>query len=156
MPSFICQTPAVIAQTERLLWSFEHWTGRSLLNIPDKNPAILAAALFASPSVVVSHGTEADPIFNYANQQALDLWELDWDSFTRMPSKQSVEPDLLDERQQMLAQIKDGGCYDGYEGIRISKSGKRFSIKNVTIWKVIDAQGIVYGQAATFADWTFL
>ncbi len=36
---------------------------------------------------MVSHGTESDPIFNYGNRKALELWELSWDDFIEMPSK---------------------------------------------------------------------
>jgi hypothetical protein len=40
--------------------------------------------------------------------------------------------------------------------VRISTSGRRFVILNVTIWNVVDADGATAGQAATFADWRFL
>ncbi|NJM47646.1 MAG: MEKHLA domain-containing protein [Alkalinema sp. RU_4_3] len=156
----IYQTPAVLAQTERLLWSFEHWTGRSLLpgleKISEKTPVMWAQALFNAQFVVVSHGVEADPIFNYANQTALDLWELDWSAFTQMPSRLSAEETFRADRAQMLAQIAEGGFFDGYSGIRISSQGRRFSIENVTIWKVIDPQGHSHGQAATFEQWVYL
>ncbi len=40
---------------------------------------------------VVSHGTESDPIFNYANPTALKLFEMDFESFTQLPSRKSAE-----------------------------------------------------------------
>lgn len=72
MTSQIWTFPSVIAWSQQLLDSFHHWTSRDLLirsgSIEDQ-----AQALFAAPFVVVSHGTEPDPILNYGNQTALDL-----------------------------------------------------------------------------------
>jgi hypothetical protein len=157
MPSSIYQTPAILAQTERLLWSFEHWTGRSLLKkTTEKAPAMWAQALFNAQFVVLSHDVEADPIFNYANQSALDLWELDWSTFTRMPSRLSAEANLQADRAVMMAQIEARGFCTGYSGVRISSRGRRFLIEDVTIWNVIDAEGYFHGQAATFERWVYL
>jgi hypothetical protein len=47
----------------------------------------LAEALYYSSSCIVSHGTEKDPVFNYANRAAQELWGMDWEQFTRMPSR---------------------------------------------------------------------
>jgi hypothetical protein len=160
MSSSIPQTPAVLTQTERLLWSFAHWTGRSLLpgveKTPEKTPAMWAQALLNAQFVVLSHGVEADPIFNYANQTALDLWELDWDAFTQMPSRLSAEANLQADRAVMMAQIEARGFCTGYSGVRISSQGRRFLIEDVTIWNVIDRAGHFHGQAATFERWVYL
>lgn len=59
--------------------SLKHWTGRDLVP-PDLDDS-RAAAVFDAPFAVVSHGTEADPVFNYANRTALQLFEMDWDAF---------------------------------------------------------------------------
>jgi hypothetical protein len=100
-PKFPWKNSQVIQHSQRLLKSFQHWTGRSLLNRSTLNLSEnllaerlerLAQDLFEAPFVVVSHGMESDPIFNYGNRQALDLWELDWQSFTQMPSRQSAAP----------------------------------------------------------------
>jgi hypothetical protein len=69
---FVWQQQEVICQSQRLMYSFEYWTGNALLDITG-TPAEIAQALFTAPFVVVSHGTQADPIFNYGNQQALTL-----------------------------------------------------------------------------------
>ena len=51
-----------------------------------------AHQLFHAPFAVVSHDTASDPIFNYANLKALELFELNWEEFTRLPSRLSAEP----------------------------------------------------------------
>lgn len=115
----------------------------------------LAEKLFEAPFVVVSHGTEADPIFNYGNRQALALWELDWQSFTRMPSRQSATPAERAARAKFLAEAKREGCTQNYRGIRTSSTGKQFWIENVILWNVLDEQQHLCGQAAMFDQWQF-
>jgi MEKHLA domain len=153
----------VIQHSQRLLKSFQHWTGRSLLDSPTLNPLAfsekslerLAQELFEAPFVVVSHGMEADPIFNYGNQQASALWELDWQSFTRMRSRQSAAPIEQEAREKLLAEAKQEGYIKNYRGIRTSSTGKQFWIENVTLWNVLDEQQQACGQAATFTQWQF-
>ncbi|MGA7932521.1 MAG: MEKHLA domain-containing protein, partial [Kovacikia sp.] len=112
--------------------------------------------LFEAPFVVVSHGTEADPILNYGNQRALELWEMGWEQFTQTPSRQTAEPVEQQERARLLEQARSKGYVDDYRGIRISASGRRFWIQNVVIWDVLDERNIRCGQAATFDRWEFV
>jgi hypothetical protein len=147
------QTAATILHTQSLLASFHHWFGRELL--PDRNtdPAIAARQLFCAPFAVLSHGTEPDPILNYGNQTALDLWEMGWSEFAQMPSRLTAEPDLREGRSQLLAQAAQQGYLTDYKGVRISKTGRRFLIERAIIWRVFDRAGTVCGQAATFDLW---
>ena len=145
----------MVTWSQLLLDSFRHWTGRDLL-IRTGTPDAQAQALFAAPFVVVSHGAEADPLLNYGNQQALDLWELSWAQLTSTPSRLTAEPMNRDERARMLAVAEEQGYYSGYRGIRISSTGKRFLVEDATVWNVVDGQGIRVGQAATFARWTMV
>jgi hypothetical protein len=147
------QDPAVIRHSRRLAHSFRHWTGNLLMDVP---PGDLARSLFTAPFALVSHGTEADPIFNYGNQQALDLWELDWQTFTRMPSRQSAVPMEQEARSQLLAEAKEKGYISDYRGIRISSTGRQFWIENVILWDVLDEHQQTIGQAATFSQWQFI
>jgi MEKHLA domain len=146
--------PTVIRHSQRLLRSFQHWTGRSLmLDQPLENSA---QALYEAPFVLVSHGTEADPIFNYGNRQALELWELDWQTFTRLPSRRSVAPTEHEDRERLLQEAKAKGYISNYRGIRISSTGRQFWIENVILWDVLDEQQQPCGQAATFDRWRFI
>ena len=113
-------------------------------------------ALFEAPIAVVSHGTEDDPVFNYANLKALELFGVDWQEFTQMPSRLSAEPVNRDERQRLLQQVSEYGYIDDYQGVRISKQGKRFLISNAVVWNLLDDNNIYQGQAACFRDYKFL
>ena len=65
-------------------------TGRDLLDYPHANSDDAAAA-FEAPFALVSHDQADDPIFTYANQTALTLFEMDWAAFTHLPSRLSAE-----------------------------------------------------------------
>ena len=145
----------VIRHTQRLLHSFYHWTG-SLLLTNDGEQTALSQALFEAPFVVVSHGTETDPILNYGNRQALNLWRMEWEQFTQTPSRLTAEPMERADRDRLLHQAKVNGFINDYQGVRICSTGQRFSIHNVILWNVLDERGACCGQAATFDHWTFL
>lgn len=147
--------PDVIIHSQRLLRSFEHWTGQSLLDGPVLNhdPRDQAEALFKAPFAVVSHGTQADPVFNYGNQMALDLWEFDWETFTQLPSRRSAEAVAQAERDRLLAEARQKGYIRNYQGVRISRTGQRFWIEQVILWEILDEGGQYRGQAATFKTW---
>ena len=150
----IYATPDIVRHCQLLLDSYYTCTGKQLIS--RATPKEDAQQLKDIDFVVVSHGTQIDPIFNYANQPALDLWEMNWSTFTSLPSRYSAEPIRRDLREKMLEEAKEKGYFDGYEGVRISSSGKRFMIKNALIWNLVDENGQPYGQAATFSEIEYL
>lgn len=147
------QQEAMILHSQRLLHSFEYWTGYALIDT-NAPPILVAQRLFEASFVLVSHGTESEPIFNYGNLKALELWQLDWEAFTNLPSRCSAEPVEQSERERMLAQAKNQGFISKYRGIRISSTGERFKIEDGIIWNVLDEEQRPCGQAATFNRWT--
>lgn len=134
--------------------SYLQLLGKDLL--PDANDENFARKLFHAPFAVVSHDTGADPVFNYANLKALQLFEFEWDEFIRLPSRLSVEPVNQAERGRLMAAVTEIGYIDNYEGVRISKTGKRFLISHAVVWNLRDRTGCYQGQAACFAQWTLL
>jgi hypothetical protein len=151
---FPWQQDVVIRHSQLLLHSFKHWTGRSLLDVSGSQEEI-AQQLFEAPFVLVSHGTETDPIFNYGNRKALELWELDWEEFTRMPSRKTAEPMVQEERDRLLAEAATNG-FSTFSGVRISSTGERFKIEDGILWNVIDDQNQRCGQAAVYSKCTFI
>jgi len=151
----IWQRPWVIEWTQYVLDSYARLVKKELTP-REGTPQKQAERLFTSPFVVASHGLQEDPILNYGNQTALDLWEMDWDQFTQTPSRLTAEPMNRDERARMLEEAKTFGYISNYQGIRISRSGKRFLVEQATVWNLQKPDGTPLGQAATFSDWTFL
>lgn len=142
----------MIEHVQLLLDSFARLLGRELVSRAG-SAAEQAERLLRAPFVVVSHGTEADPILNYGNAAALALWEMTCEEFRRTPSRLTAEPVHRDERARLLERTRRDGFVDDYSGIRISKSGKRFRIERAIVWNLADAAGTPRGQAATFDRW---
>lgn len=145
----------ISAQTKLLCDSFQHFVGRPLVETTNTEQTLIEC-LFNAPFVVVSHGLEHDPILNYGNATALALWEMTWAELTATPSRLTAEPSNQEARASAMAQVKKVGYTEGYSAVRISKSGRRFEIKNTVIWNLNNEEGLYKGQAATFADWSFL
>lgn len=147
--------PQIIDWTEILLDSFERLLGYKLISRPgDKQEQ--AAALFNANFAVVSHGIEADPILNYGNQTALNLWGINWVNFTQTPSRLTAEPINRTERSAMLQQVQTQGYVDNYYGVRIASNGQKFKIEQAIIWNLEDSSSNKCGQAATFAHWQMI
>ena len=146
---------SIISHIELLLKSYYRWTGKNIADfkgLPEENAELVINAPFA----LVSHDTADDPVFNFGNKTALELFELDWDSFTRLHSRKSAEPVNREERAEILRRVTENGFIDDYCGIRISSTGKRFMITNATVWNVVDDDGLYKGQAAFFDKWEYL
>jgi hypothetical protein len=93
--------------------SYAHFTGRKLIGDHDSD-AELAQALDEAPFVLVSHGTEADPVLNYGNATALALWEMSWAEFTQTPSRLTAEAPNREERARLLAAVTAHGFINDY------------------------------------------
>ena len=145
--------PPIVEWTQLLLDSYRHWIGKDLI---DRTATIQQQArmLFEVSFVVVSHGVEQDPILNYGNQTALDLWETSWKEFIKTPSRLTAEAGDQIERERMLERARVEGYFRGYRGVRISSTGSRFLVEHAVIWNVIDPTGNLIGQAATFSHWS--
>ncbi|MBF2065727.1 MAG: MEKHLA domain-containing protein [Calothrix sp. C42_A2020_038] len=149
------QQEVIIRHTQHLLHSYQHWTGESLFDL-SMAPLDLSQVLFHAPFIVVSHGMETNPIFNYANQKALELWELEWNQFIQMPSCQTVEQTEREDRQKLLEETEKKGFTDKCSGVRVSSTGKKFYIENIKLWNVLDENQQRCGQAAMFYQWQYI
>lgn len=143
----------ILSWVNLVLTSYAHWTGEELLT---RSGTIREQAqqVFSAPFVLASHGVEPDPILNYGNAQALELWEMTWQEFVSTPSRMTAEPMNQAERAQMLQEAATQGLIRNYRGVRISRTGKRFLVEQAIVWNVIDQYHNKVGQAATFSAWT--
>ena len=154
--SYPDQSNAYLAEHIDLLErSYFQLLGESLL-ANRKEGESLAEQLFYAPFILLSHDISADPLFNYANKAALELFEIEWQQLIRTPSRLSAEPVNQEQRERLLAQVSKSGFISNYQGIRISQTGKRFRIKNAVVWNLFDRKGEYQGQAACFSDWQLL
>lgn len=143
-----------VVWTQELLNSYRRFVGSDL--IARENPERDSQQLFQVPFVVVSHGTETDPLLNYGNEAALALWQMPLARFLGTPSRQTAEPVHRDERADLLRRTREHGFIDDYSGIRITSTGVRFKIHRATVWNVVNDQNAYIGQAAAFSEWTMM
>ncbi len=135
----------------------------------------VAKALWEAPFPVLSHdtgesetpqegendtpttATATGPVFVYANQAALDLFEAEWDELIGTPSTKSAEPidDIQQDRSAVLNKVLEKGAVDDYTGNRISFKGTKFKILKATLFNVEAPSGDRVGQAAVIKSWEF-
>ncbi len=137
-------------QSALICSSYAHWTGRLLLQ--DKTGDV-AHRLFEADFAVLSHDTRPEPVFNYANRAAMQLFGMSWDEITQLASRHSAEPMLQAERAGFLERVAAYGYVDDYSGIRIARDGSKFMIENATVWNLVDGDGGFCGQAALIPQW---
>lgn len=147
-------SPRAVERVRVYLDSYRRFVGHELL--PRVDAESDARALFEAPFVAVAHGVESDPIFDYGNRRALALWEFSWDEFVALPSRFSAEEAAREERERLLAEVRERGFAAGYSGIRATRSGRRFRILDVTVWNLVDAEGARVGQGASYERFEWL
>lgn len=147
-------TPAKQQLAACILRSHERAFGRPLL--PGSDNAHAAQNLFSADTVVLAHNGSADPCLIYANAAALQLWERRWAEMIGMPSRLTAEPQERADRARMLASALQQHASEGYSGVRISQSGRRFRIHNARLWTLWGPGDQPCGQAAAFSDWWWL
>lgn len=109
-----------------------------------------------APFGLLAHDAGADPLFTYANTVAQRCFEYSWDEFVGLRSRLSAEADRQEDRERLLAAVREHGFVEGHRGLRIAKSGRRFWIEEVLMWNLVDEHGRRTGQAALFPKWTYL
>ena len=143
-------TPSLI---RLIIDSHRRIVGRSLAD-PQLAPAAQADWLDTdAPFGLLAHDTRPDPCFIYANLAALSCFEYPDDELIGLPSRLTAAPPDRDERQRLLDAVARDGFVDGYRGLRIAKSGRRFWIEDVTVWMLVDAASVTHGQAAAYRRW---
>ncbi|ADE13068.1 MEKHLA domain-containing protein [Sideroxydans lithotrophicus] len=150
MPSLPPSDAGLDARLRLIVSSYRQLTGKPLIADAPADMTALRDAMWHVPRAIVAHGTEDDPIFFYGNRLALQLFEMSFEEFARLPSRLSAEPLAQEARVKLLEKVSLQGYVDGYSGMRIAKSGRRFMIADTTVWNLVDEQGNHQGQAAVF------
>lgn len=133
--------------------SYHKYTNQALL----ENSSNLITDLYNADFVFAAHKYFPDePKFVFGNAKALELWELDWDSFIGMPSRLTAQEVHQEERERLLREVQLNGYIKNYTGIRISSTGRRFQINNAIVWNVTDSSGEAIGQAVKFSEFEYL
>jgi hypothetical protein len=139
-----------------LTGSYARLLGAQLVPQYERADAAAAWLYHDAPFGLLAHNTAEDPVFVYGNRRAQTLFGYDWKELTALPSRLSAEAPERSERQAFLDQVTRDGYVSGYRGVRIAKTGQRFSIERATVWQLIDEHGKLHGQAAMIPHTTAL
>lgn len=112
-----------------------------------------AAWLYDAPFGLLAHDTSAEPLFVYANRTAQEHFGYTWDEFVGLPSRLSASRQDRGERRVFMDSVRRQGYATNYRGLRIAKSGRRFWIKDTTVWNLVGAESELVGQAALIRNW---
>ncbi len=138
------------AFVQKALASHARVTGRPLL------PGLKGQDVWSGDFALLTHRGDPQAMLNYGNTFALGLWGCDWQQFTATPSSATAPDDDRALREAMMQQVVRDGFVSGYEGRRVSRTGRPFLIQDVTIWRLLEENGDSFGVAAFFSRYRHL
>ena len=144
------------AYVARLAASFAHVTGRSLIAEARLDPADVGRSAWLGDFALLSHRGGPDAVLNYGNAFALRLWDYDWDSFITVPSAATAPSAVTPARDLLMQKVHHDNFVSGYCGERVSRTGRRFMIEDVTVWRLLEEAGGCFGMAAFFKRYRYL
>ena len=142
------------AHVARVVAAFARVTGGDLVAEAGLDPAALGRSAWEGNFALLTHDTNA--ILTYGNRFALDLWEMDWETLVRTPSRETAPEEDRAARAQIMAAVDRDGFTRSYTGRRVSRSGKFFRIENATVFTLRDEEGAGFGTGAFFKSVTRL
>ena len=137
---------------ELLVDSHDRLLRRSLID-GEKGVWSTAEWLWQAPFCLLATDPTPDARFTYVNAAAQACFGYDLNEFIGLPSRLSAEAPLREERQRLIDAVTRDGFAADVQGVRVTKSGRRFRIEGGTVWSLIDRSGIRHGTAAVFRTW---
>ena len=141
------RTERLIDRAREILDSYRRLLGRDLV-ARSGDPGEDARRLFHLPLAVLAHDTSTDPLLDWANLAAGRAFDAAPESLLGRPSADTAPADAVADRNELFDVLARQGFVTGYSGVRISLSGRRFVIDDVTVFEVADAAGRPAGHAA--------
>lgn len=132
----------------RVVEAFARVTGGDLVAEAGLDPAQLGKSAWEGQFALLTHDTSA--ILTYANRFALELWEMDWETLVRTPSRQTAPEEDRAARAVIMAEVERSGFTRAYSGRRVSRTGRLFRIENATVFTLRDEKGAGFGTGAFF------
>jgi len=151
----------MITHVKHLDKSLAKLTGRGIyerMNIPrcdgSSDDEIYQSICNNERYVLISHGTQEFPIYNFGNTACVNAFARSWEDLTSMPSRECVISKSQDEalRIELMQNVTDYGFVDGeYKGYRVRGDGKFIKLTECVVWNCYDeGRGVYIGQAALF------
>jgi hypothetical protein len=140
-----------VARAQEILDSHRRLLGRDLIE-RSGDAADDARRLFDLPLAVLAHDTSPQPLLDWANLAALAAFDATPESLLGRPSADTAPADAAADRRVLFDVLARQGFVTGYSGVRISLTGRRFVIDDVTVLEVTDATGRPAGHAAVIGS----
>lgn len=136
-----------VARATEIIASFRRHLGRELVE-RSGDPAEDARQLFDASFAVLAHNTSPVPVLDWANRAAARAFDATPEALLGRPSADTAPAEAVAERRALFDVLARQGFVTGYSGVRISLTGRRFVIDDVTVLEVTDAAGRPAGHAA--------
>jgi hypothetical protein len=140
----------------RVIDSFARATGKSLIHQAGIDSEAPGRSAWLGNFALLTHRGDARATLNYGNAFALSLWEYDWNTFVSTPSAATAPDEASELRDVVMKKVGHDNFVAGYSGARISRTGRRFLIQDVTIWRLMDEAGGSFGVGAFFRHYRYL
>lgn len=139
-----------VARATEILDSFRRHLGRELVE-RSGDPAEDARRLFDAPFAVLAHDTSPTPLLDWANLAAARAFDATPETLLGRPSADTAPAEAVAERRALFDVLARQGFVTGYSGVRISLTGRRFIIDDVSVFALTDEAGHPAGHAAVIA-----
>ncbi|MEI6239551.1 MAG: MEKHLA domain-containing protein [Planctomycetia bacterium] len=143
--------PAWVRRAAVILDSFRRHIGRDLVERSD-DPAEDARRLFDLPQAVLAHDTSPAPLLDWANLAAARAFDATPETLLGRPSADTAPADATADRLALFDVLAHQGFVTGYSGVRVSLTGRRFIIDDVTVFALVDDAGRPAGHAAVIGS----
>jgi len=130
-----------------ILDSYRRLLGRELID-RSGDAADDARRLFALPKAVLAHDTGRPAILDWVNAAAAAAFDAAPEALLGRPSASTAPADAAPERETLFVRLRERGFVEGYSGVRVSLTGRRFVIADVTVFELRDRDGRTAGHAA--------
>jgi hypothetical protein len=140
----------------RVVRSFAHVTGKNLVREAGLDTDALGKSAWSGQFALLTHRGDRLATLNYGNLFALRLWEMDWSQLTVTPSRETAPREASAARDLLMEKVAKDNFVTGYSGERASRTGRRFLIEDVTIWRLLDEKNQPFGMAAFFRRFRYL
>jgi hypothetical protein len=134
-----------------ILDSFRRCVGRELID-RSGDAAEDARRLFDLPLAVLAHDTAPQPLLDWANQAAARAFDATPESLLGRPSAATAPADAVADRGKLFEALARDGFVTGYSGVRVSLTGRRFIIDDVTVCALVDEAGRPAGHTAVIGS----
>ncbi|NDC62439.1 MAG: MEKHLA domain-containing protein [Planctomycetia bacterium] len=100
------------------------------------------------PLAVLAHDTSSPARLDWVNAAAAAAFDATPEALLGLPSASTAPPDAAADRERLFGTLRREGFVTGYSGVRVSLTGRRFLIEDVTVIELHDATGRPAGHAA--------